>query len=201
MSKNLIRTTLTVLSIMGFYLLAVGCEEPSYTYTPPRWSDATNYAATKPIRGGFIPENATITKIEAEDKSFTLIRGQEFEAPFQSTMWNCLDRGRGNLVDKAATAIGCGAKRVDVYVEGRDTPYYGILALNPAIEAAFGPASRSYLLNLTPRVLANANNGNTAVAFEYMKFEKTERSNTGLSRKNNNQYYGWIIWISTYPIR
>lgn len=198
MRKNIIKVVATTLATSVFYLMAMGCDDP-YVYQPPKptYTDSTDLTR-KAVRGGFI-HNKNMT-IKAEDSSFILKAGEQFEAPFQSDLWSCF-KGKGDLIDKADLAIRCGARRVDILVEGREESYYGILALNTSVEAAYGPAARSYLIRVPEDKWKLANNGNTVAVFESMKYSQTGFWSNGKSVENERTQYGWILWISTYPIR
>lgn len=201
MTKQPIRLVLSVLAGVLFYVFALGCDDP-YTYQAPTpvFTDTTNMTR-KAVRGGFIPD-PTIT-IAAEDGSFTYTGGSQFEAGWNSDLWTCF-RGKGDLIDKAEVALRCGAKRVDIKVNknGEEKTYYGILALNTAVESAYGPASRSYLIRIPDDKWNLANNGNTVAVFEYMKYAKTGYWSNGRTAGDKEQnMFSWILWISTYPIR
>lgn len=135
-------------------------------------------------------ENSNI-RIVAEDGSFVLEGGQEFSTPFVSDLWDSyLPTER--LTENYDAALAAGAKPVKVYVGGRNTPLYGVLAFNNAVNASVGPGSRSYLVSIPADKISGAYSGNTTVSYEKVTYKRTW-SNGG---RQNAWSFGWVLWLS-----
>jgi hypothetical protein len=183
-----IATLIASVVFMTVFISGCGPDRPSR----PVVRDTTNYSP-KPIQFGVLRENL---RIEAEDGSFELLPGQQFVTPFENytSPLRCVN---GSLLEGVSIALSrCGAQRVRVYVEGQDTPLYGVLMLNRAIMAAYGPGARSYEIYLAPDKVAEAVRGRTAVSYEIVNFNKT--NNYGKTTKG--RFYSWALWVSKYPL-
>jgi len=194
--KTWLKITSSVIAVSGMLLLAVGSDDPS-----PRLINYTNKTAM-PIEHGVIEEGLTIV---AEDKSFEIKSGQRFRSPFQSNLWTygCdLSSINGkNVLNSSDKGLRCGGKKVHVFHGNNPEPLYGVLVLNSSIAAAKGPASRSYMIKVPDDKIEHAREGNTAVAFEIMKWDESQRwSHTGRTVTNEKTAYGWILWVSAYPL-
>ncbi|AKE52181.1 hypothetical protein [Kangiella geojedonensis] len=194
--KTWLKITSSAIAVSGMLLLAVGSDDPS-----PRLINYTN-KATMPIMHGVMEEGLTIV---AEDESFELKGGQRFLSPFQSNLWGygCdLSSINGkNVLNSSDKGLRCGGKKVHVFHGNNPEPLYGVLVLNSSIAAAKGPASRSYMIKVPDDKIEHAREGNTAVAFEIMKWDESQRwSHTGRTVTNEKTAYGWILWVSAYPL-
>ncbi|MHC9510328.1 hypothetical protein [Kangiella sp. M94] len=185
-------TSVSALAVM--LLLAMGSEDP-----PARLIDQTNKSKV-PIQYGVVQEGM---RIVAEDGSFELKGGQRFTSPFQSDLWGygCNNFSDKDVLTKANDVLLCGAKKVKVYYGNNPEPLYGVLALNQAIQAAHGPASRSYMIKIAEDKIQHARAGNTSVTFEYMNWTESKRwSHNYSQQKNEKTWYSWILWVSAYPM-
>lgn len=178
---------LTIVGSCAFLLLAVG------SATAPR--DRTDYSMV-PVKTGTL-ENKDI-RIVAADNSFEFKGGQDFNVPFQSDIWNST-KGleAGKLVEQYDIALSLGAKKVLVYVQGREQPLYGVLVLSPIYAAAYGPGARSYLLSFPAEKIKSASNGNISVMYEKVSWRKSWID----GRTSDHNWFSWILWLSNSPLR
>jgi hypothetical protein len=188
MNKPFIKVTSTVVAIIAMWIIASGCFGPNIVNTTDR--------TRVPIAYGSVESNI---RIIAEDGSFELRSGEQFNAPFQSDLWNCYGLIPDKLLESYDSALNCGAKRVKIYVGDNPEPLYGVFALNQAIRAAYGPASRSYVIKVADDKINSARVGNTAVSFERMNWKITMTVD-GMARSRDQFGYGWLLWMSKYPL-
>lgn len=191
--KTWVKTVASVSALLGMLLLAMGSEDG-----PGRLMDQTNKTPL-PIQHGVMEDGL---RIVAVDGSFELKAGQRFQSPFQANLWNsgCTMNSK-TLLSNASTALRCGGKNVLVYHDDNTEPLHGVLALNTSIAAAYGPASRSYMIKVPDDKIEHARQGNTVVAYEMMDWKSTKRySNRVSSFNREHTYYGWILWVSAYPL-
>jgi hypothetical protein len=194
--KTWLKLTSSAVVISGMLLMAMGSDEPS-----PRLINYTD-KTPMPIQHGVMEDGL---RIVAEDKSFELKSGQRFRSPFQSNLWSygCdINSINGkNVLNSVDAGLRCGGKKVRVYHGDNAEPLYGVLVLNTAVAAAKGPASRSYMIKIADDKITHARQGNTAVSFEIMKWDEKKRwSNSGRTVTNEKSAYGWILWVSAYPL-
>lgn len=183
--KSLISTV--VLSV--FLLLAMGSE--------PYHTDTTDMRIV-PIQQGTVAEGI---RIVAEDGSFELKGGERFTSPFQNNIWTgyCRRFSNNTLLTQAQDALSCGAKKVRIYIGDRQTPLYGVLMLNSSVGAAYGAASRSYLIRLEDDKIRHAQAGNTSVSYELVKYKRTGYWDDGRRTSSEATQYTWVLWYSSYP--
>lgn len=194
--KTWLKVTSSALAVSGMLLMAMGSDEPS-----PRLINITS-KTPMPIQHGVMHKDL---RIVAEDQSFELKSGQRFQSPFQSNLWGygCdISAMNGkNVLNSADTGLRCGGKKVRVYYGGNSEPLYGVLVLNSSIPTAKGPASRSYMIKIAEDKINHARQGNTSVTFEIMKWDEKKRwSHTNRVASNEKNAYGWILWVSAYPL-
>ncbi|GAA4881695.1 hypothetical protein [Ferrimonas pelagia] len=177
--------------IAAFFILALGCAS-----SPPPNIDTTNKTAVAIPGGIFVNEGV---RIVAEDGSFELIGGERFATPFDVFDWthavNAFTK-ESKMLEHYDMALRNGAKRVLIYQDGYDKPLYGVLVFNQAIAAAYGPASRSYMLQIPDSKIQAARDGVTAVTWEKMQWKQTYTR----SADQNHNWYAWSLWLSTYPL-
>lgn len=193
--KTWLKAASSVVALSGMLLLATGSEEPS-----PRLLNYTDMSKM-PIQHGVLEEGLTIV---AEDKSFELKGGERFRSPFQSNLWTpgC-DPGSlnvKNLLSSASIGLRCGGKKVRVYDADDSKPLYGVLVLNTSINAAYGSASRSYMIKVADDKIEHAQEGNAIVSFETMNWKTSKRWTTGRAVNEDKTAYSWILWVSAYPL-
>jgi len=137
-------------------------------------------------------------RIVAEDGSWTLEGGKNFPTPFSIDGWGGSNAFavEAKMLDNYKAALQSGAKRVLVFQKGHEKPLYGVLALNKAINAAYGPAAQSYLIQVADAKLKQARDGVTTVSYENMDW-KTSWSDGSSS---TNYWYGWALWLSAFPL-
>lgn len=193
--KTWLKAASSVVALSGMLLLATGSEDPS-----PRLLNYTDMAQM-PIQHGVLEEGL---KIVAEDKSFELEGGERFRSPFQSNLWipgcDLASLHAKNVLSSASTGLRCGGKKVRVYHGGDSEPLYGVLVLNTSVNAAHGPASRSYMVKVADDKIAHAREGNTSVSFEIMNWKTSKRWTTGRAVSEDKTAYSWILWVSAYPL-
>jgi hypothetical protein len=157
--------------------------------------ETTNYRLVPVTRGMLVN---TDVRIVAEDGSFTLVGGQEFDSPFQSDIW----RGKStafddaNVLQSAAAGRARGGRNVLVYVAGHDKPLYGVLALSRVFASAYGPGSRSYMVSIPNDKILAAYSGSTAVAYENVDWKATFSNGT----MQVFHWRGWVLWLSATPL-
>lgn len=176
-----------LLVVAGFWLMAAGSASNVYST-----SDRTPVK----ISGGIVA-NKDI-RIVAEDRSFELVGGQRFSTPFSVNDWPSSSSAfttSSNMISHYETSLLHGAQLVRVYQEGHEEPLYGVLVFNDAIGAAYGPASRSYMIKIPEDKLEAARSGVTAVAYEKMNWKATWSDGSS----SNKYWYGWALWLSSYP--
>lgn len=193
--KVWLKLAISGVAIAVMLLLAIGSEQPA------RLINITSKAPI-PIQHGVLEDGLTIV---AEDKSFELKGGERFVSPFQSNLWTYgCDRNSisgKNVLNSSTKAQACGGKKVHVFYGDNPEPLYGVLVLNSSIATAKGPASRSYMIKVPSDKIAHAREGNTAVAFEIMKWDyKSQWSHTGSITTKEQVAYAWILWVSAYPL-
>ncbi len=131
-------------------------------------------------------------RIVAEDGRFTLVGGQTFTPPFQTSeiRWNgyaCNLEGVDNVARDYATGLaGCDGRRVQLYVTGTASPLYGVLVLFHSYPDCSGPGNDSYWLEIPPNTLAGARQGKTVVAYEARDCADGQR-------------YSWLLWLQNTP--
>ncbi len=187
--NNSVFKQITIVAL--FSILALGSAS-----TPPPTYSTTNYQALD-ISGGVLA-NKDI-KIVAEDGSFTLEGGKRFSTPFSIYDWNDQSdafTAESKMLDNFPNALRSGAKRVYIYQDGVTQPLHGVLVFNQAIQAAFGPAARSYMVNIPVPKLQAARDGVTAVAWEYMEWKSSWSNGSSKDKK----WYSWALWMSAYPL-
>lgn len=189
MNKLIVKSLATAVSVVAMWWIATGCMGPTIYNT----TDMTKV----PIQYGNMSDNL---RIVAENGSFELMQAQQFTSPFQVDLWSCPGITGNNLIGAYGTALTCGAQRVKVYVGTDPEPLYGVLALNYAIRAATGPASRSYVIQVRPDKIAAARVGNTSVSFEQMDYRNTWTVD-GSPRSRTQSGYGWVLWLSKFPLQ
>lgn len=178
---------LTIVGSCAFLLLAVG------SATVPR--DRTDYSLV-PVKMGAL-ENKDI-RIVAADNSFEFKGGQDFTVPFQSSLWgNTTGLTENKLVEQYDIALRLGAKKVLVYIQGREQPLHGVLALSPVIGASYGPGARSYLLSFPADKIKSASNGNISVMYEKVGWRESRID----GRTTDHYWFSWILWLSNSPLR
>lgn len=141
----------------------------------------------KPMTSGILATPGC--KITAEDGSFTIESGQEFQPPFQ--MIKISHRYRSNsdlsgMVNFSADFLKDGAKRVRVTVPGRPQPLYGVLALFEISDLGTGPGARSYRIEIPQQYVDGATSGRVSVVYE------TYQTPAWL-------FPSWILWLSDQP--
>jgi hypothetical protein len=174
--------------VVGFLVLAVGSGS-----VPQQTTDMT----ASPISGGiFTNKNLTIF---AQNDAFKIEGGERFATPFDAYIWGgspMFAAFSGEIVNNVDAALSTGAgQRVTIYQEGETEPLYGVLVFNQAIAAAYGPASRSYFLQIPEDKIAAAKGGVTAVAYEKMSWKSTWSNGA----KGDSFSYSWVLWMSSYP--
>ena len=159
---------------------------------------------------GFHPMNSGILAtpgcvITAQDKSFTIVSGQEFQPTFQlgkSAVFGDLgnsmaappgDTPRGG-VNFYGQALSAGAKRVRVTVPGRAEPLYGVLALFEISDLGTGPGSRSYRIEIPQQYIDEAAGGRTSVVYE-----SYERPGSFYYTVSDYKMPSWALWLSDQP--
>lgn len=170
-----------------FWVLGVGSAASVYS---------TTNRTVVPISGGVVA-NKDI-RIVAEDRSFELVGGQRFSTPFSVNDWapgTAAFTSTANMISHYETSLTHGAQLVRVYQDGYEEPLYGVLVFNDAIAAAYGPASRSYMIKIPQDKLDAARSGVTAVAYEKMNWKATWSDGSS----SNKYWYGWALWLSSYP--
>jgi hypothetical protein len=144
----------------------------------------------QPVRSGMVTNRNV--RIDAVDKSFEIVGGQEFSVPFQSDLWAPeFDGFLGNPPGFYPLALKHGAKRVVIYIGGDLTPLYGVLAFNPASKFSVGPGTQNYRLSITDAQLQSAKDGNVAVSYEKVNWTRNG---------TNNWWLGSVLWLSGGPL-
>ena len=186
MNQSKVRTWRGVLAVFALAVAtvaALGSASGPVTDMTPR-----------PIATGTLVNRDVV--IVAEDGTFKFDGGQQFSTPFSSSaLWNATIPPE-SLANAYTQARGWGARPVVIKQAGK-RDLHGLLLFNNGIGAAYGPGSQSYYLNLPQDKLDNARNGNTTVVYEMMKF-KTSYPDMGTVE--DNQWYSWILWMSSTPI-
>jgi len=179
------------IAILVFFSLT-GCGDLPVTRT-------TDFSIV-PIKTGKL-KNEDIT-IRALDGSFELIGGETFETPFSLHDWpgtgcNGLDASTADeLVNQSQIALGCKSRGVEILQEDQKA-LYGILFFSSVIPSSSGPASRSYLIEITDSALNRARDGGISVLFEKANF--VDSASNGMTETRD--WYTWILWISSTPPR
>jgi hypothetical protein len=133
--------------------------------------------------------------IEAEDGSFTIETGKPMPPPFdietfaesETDDWN-----GSTLVEKFKEALDLGARRVRVKAQGLEQPYYGVLVLSKIRKDAFGPASRSFNIEIPEEYFRQATGGRVSVVYETVEY--------GKKGSESESWYAWILWLSDRPL-
>lgn len=176
------RGLLAAFAVVVAGLGAIGSASAPYMDTSPRAIET----------GTLVNRDVTIL---AEDGSFQLQGGAQFQTPFAtSALWGATIPAN-SLANAYTNARGWGARPVVIRQAGKPD-LHGLLLFNNAIGAAFGPGSQSYYLNLPQDKLDNARRGNTTVVYEMMRYNITEAE--GPQRQKD--WYSWILWMSSTPI-
>lgn len=130
-------------------------------------------------------------KITAEDNSFSIVSGQEFQPPFQMAKRTgyvtASDNSFPGLVNLCKDALSLGAKRVRVTVPGRAEPLYGVLGLYQIWNSGTGPGSRSYRIEIPQQYIDAATGGGVSAVYE------TYNGPSG------SYYTSWVLWLSDQP--
>ncbi|NVJ48834.1 MAG: hypothetical protein HWE13_11865 [Gammaproteobacteria bacterium] len=187
MAKYGCNVLITLVTVVGFWFLASGSTPQQVVSTTDRSKVAIQY--------GRLSDEIRIVAI---DGSFELASGQEFQAPFQSDIWDCQGVSADRLLSSYQPALACGARKVKVYVGDDPEPLYGVLVLNKAIAAAYGPSARSYLIKVNREKVRSARNGQPAVSYEKMDWKSTWTVQ-GDERSSNNWWYSWVLWMADKP--
>lgn len=137
-------------------------------------------------------------RIEARDGSFKLVSGQQAYTPFEMDIWsqNSQPFSDNTILNGFSAAKPLGAKDVAVYIEGRSAPLYGVLILSKVYNAATGPGTRSYRIDIPQDKIDAAYSGVTAVVYEDVAFQQLW--STG--GQQTHQFRSWILWLSSTPI-
>lgn len=177
--------------IVVLFIAAAGSMGPTIRQT-------TDFSPV-PIRyGTLVNENL---RIVAQDGSFELEPGEDFETPFSVYWWNgqAPVSGTQNLVNEHQQAAEQGARRVRIEMEGEERDLYGLLVFNQAVQSSSGPARQSYYLQVPEDKLQSALNGNVAVAYELIDWDHTYTVD-GSPRSRDKTWLSWILWISRTPL-
>lgn len=146
-------------------------------------------AGYHPARSGILATQGCT--IKADDDSFTIESGQEFQPPFQTAENKFILRSLANdqkdLVRLSDRALQTGAVRVRVTVPGVAKPLYGVLALFPISNSGEGPGSRSYRIVVPQEYVDAATGGNISVVYETYQVP-------GMNMPS------WILWLSDSSI-
>lgn len=157
----------------------------------------TTDMTASPISGGIFT-NKKLTIFAAND-AFKLEGGERFKTPLDAYIWGSSPMSavlKGEIVNNAGIALStCAGQRVLIYQEGEAEPLYGVLVFNQAIAATYGPASRSYFLQIPEDNLTAARGGVTAVAYEKMSWKASWSSGA----TSDQFWYGWALCVSSYP--
>lgn len=138
--------------------------------------------------------------ISAENNSFTIESGQEFQPPFQIKCTEALGlpapfdnfcyADPGDRVKEYSDALSRGAQRVRVTLPGVTKPLYGVLALFEVSSLGTGPGSRSYRIEIPQQYVDAAMGGRVSVVYEsYLR-------GTDLNYWNAGNVPSWILWLS-----
>lgn len=153
---------------------------------------------------GFHPMNSGVLAtpgctISAEDNSFTIRSGQEFQPPFQikigSQVLNALpdpfdgfcSDAPSDRVKEYSEALSSGAERVRVTVPGVAKPLYGVLALLQIADKGDGAATHSYQIEIPQDYVDAASGGKVSVVYEF--YDLTGRN-----------VPSWVLWLSDQPL-
>lgn len=138
---------------------------------------------TRPITAGrFVTDDV---RIVAVDSSFQLTGGEEFRAPFQTTVAFASGGSNTSIASGGwRVALDHGARRVYIYRGGRR--FYGVLALAPAPQRARGPATASYRIDIPSAYFQAANAGRLAFVGERVACGGAQCAVA----------YTWLIWLS-----
>lgn len=166
------------------------------TGSGPTYLDQTDWGR-RPINYGTLVNKEV--SIKAVDSSFTLKGGEQFRTPFSVDIWNA-SFDEAKLANQYQMARSVGAKPVMVYVDGFDQPLYGLLILNSAVNAAYGPGSQSYYVRISKDKLDNARYGGISVAYEKMDYTYNYWQEGYGNQKEERTWFGWMLWLSATPI-
>jgi hypothetical protein len=136
-------------------------------------SGGGNRASYKQVVSGTVGTPGTT--IKAENGSFMLQSGRQFQTPF-----TCFPEGAAATPEAFTNALKNGGMRVSVNVEGQP-PLHGILCFYGVNEKAQGPASRSYYIQVPESYIQATSEGRVSVVCETTEIEND---------------YAWILWLS-----
>jgi hypothetical protein len=140
--------------------------------------------------------------IRAEDGSFVLSsKDVSWPSPFQADCW-CDEMGSAwppetGLIEAYRIALRHGGRLVRVAVPDRTQPLYGVFMLCPATETAYGPASRTYRIVVSPEYAAKATAGLMSVVYELMPYRPSDKP---ANPTKDPRWYSWILWLSEDPV-
>lgn len=151
----------------------------------------------KDIHNGKLSTEGCI--IEAVDKSFRIIGGNEFSPSYQNPQFKKKQFGDGytneyifkgvSLVNGSDIALRAGAKPVKVSTPYLDQQLYGILFLGMTIESdVTEPAAKSYLIKIPKGYVDAAMDGGISVIYELQELDKRISDRRDLPT--------WILWLS-----
>lgn len=133
--------------------------------------------------------------ITAEDGSFKIETGKPIPPPFSIDTFaesETDDWRESVLVGKFNEALNLGARRVRVTVPGFKQPLYGVLLLSKIRKDSFGPASRSFNIQVPESYIQEATGGRVSVIYETVEY--------GERGELTAQWYAWILWLSDRPL-
>ena len=138
----------------------------------------------------------TGARIEAEDGSFVIESGKSFTSPFSCHTPGVHNLPKG-LADRYGESLAAGARKVRVFVPGREAPLFGVLALERIPGNSIGPGAESYLISIPDEYVAAAERGQVSVVFE-----SVDVLVHNLFRDTNRPYgWSWALWLSVRPLR